>query len=175
MRSVKQKDHILCNFQMFLPKFILGLKSSLRLWPQSLSHAFAGVFVSWKKVSFPGVASVVAVACAIRHPCAIVRHLPSRRGRHSRRAKGGPSVEREWVRFSSAPPAAHRARLSCWDFAADSAGISRNPDSKILRTTFCFVGLFLAEEWVQLLHYEFLTRNCDLDVISWKYGESRWA
>ena len=57
-----------------------------------------------------------------------IRHLPSRRGRHSRRAKGGPSVEREWVRFSSAPPAAHRARLS-WDFSADSAGISRNPDS----------------------------------------------
>ena len=152
VRSVKQKDHILCNFQMFLPKFILGVKSSLRLWPQSLSHAFAGVFVSagkrfpspaWRP-SWPWRVPSSAIQLAIRH-------LPSRRGRHSRRAKGGPSVEREWVRFSSAPPAAHRARLSCCDFSADSAGISRNPDSKILRTTFCFVGPVLAEEWTQLL------------------------
>ena len=146
MRSVKQKDHILRNFQMFLPKFILGVKSSLRLWPQSLSHAFAGVFVSagkrfpspaWRP-SWPWRVPSSAIQLAIRH-------LPSRRGRHSRRAKGGPSVEREWVRFSSAPPAAHCARLSC-DFSADSAGISSNPDSKILRTTFCFVGPVLAEE-----------------------------
>ena len=129
------------QFSNVSPKvYTRGQKFVTSLAPELESRFCRSFCLSWKKVSFPGVASVVAVACAIRHPCAAhrvpssaiqlaIRHLPSRRGRHSRRAKGGPSVEREWVRFSSAPPAAHRARLSCCDFSADSAGISRNPDS----------------------------------------------
>ena len=63
------------QFSNVSPKvYTRGQKFVTSLAPELESRFCRSFCLSWKKVSFPGVASVVAVACAIRHPAC---HPPS--------------------------------------------------------------------------------------------------